>query len=113
MNEQRVHERVNIELPASFEIAGREENLALATTLNISSGGICLYTKEKLSIGETLQIKVKLAHVGVVFIKVEVRWVKTFDILVSEEYQIGVRLLDSSDPDEAKFVEFCKGIIKP
>jgi len=124
MGEQRQALRIGMELPASFEIDdGKEENLAIATTLNISAGGLCINTKQILSVGQKLLLRVGLMDLlstdqkekvnkksGAVALKVQVVWVKSFDVLVVEEYKVGIRLLDSHGEDAQKFVKFCEQI---
>ena len=108
MSEKRKHDRHKIDLPASFEVGDLEENLAVATTLNVSSQGLCFLTKERLSVGQRLLVKVKLPNREKVFLHVRVAWVKTQDIMVSEEYNVGVEILDAQDPDSQRFVKFCE-----
>ncbi len=112
MSEQRRYPRISIELPASFQVIGPEENVSVATTLNISVGGLCLISRERLPVGQILRLKVELIPGETVQVMVTVVWAKERELLVMEEYWIGVELYETSSPEVIRFVQFCEQKIR-
>ncbi len=108
MNEKRRYPRVSIDLPATFELVGEEENVAVATTVNISEQGLCFNCREKLIKGQYVRLKIFLPDHRSVVLDVEVKWVKEQDLLVMEEYLIGVELRNGNDADAVLFQKFCQ-----
>ena len=106
MEEKRRCHRLHIELPASFVVPGSENNIATATILDLSAIGICFSSKEKLKVGQELSMQTMIPSEQRVTVKVKVVWVKEVQVLVSNEYRVGVKIVEPMTADESKFVKF-------
>ena len=102
---RRVH-RIDFELPLTFKVGDPQQNLSIATTVNISAVGLCFVTKEELQKGQQLPIQIQLPNQGKVVISTKVVWVKEKGILRDKEYAIGVEIIEPMKKEEAKFIKF-------
>ncbi len=110
MKDKRRCHRLNVELPVTFLAPGKEQELVLAATMDISATGICLVTKEPLDIGQELVIRVELPtgekpqiHVNV--IRVE-EMIQMAELGGFKEYKIGLLITGPVEADESVFVKY-------
>jgi len=104
IEERRGHQRHPIELAASYGVS-EDKNFAISTQIsNISGGGFCVSSKEKIDEGREIQLSVKLNEHEYVIIQVRVAWWKHIE--ESGEYSVGVQIIDSSGPDFERFFNF-------
>jgi len=100
-----------VELAASYGMPDDSAEEGSTTVTNISGGGFCISNKEKLNIGQEIQLSVELSDKETVKILVRVAWIKK--IGDTEEYRTGVQVVDSQGPDFEKFLEFyCEEVKK-
>ncbi len=106
MTEKRTTHRLDINLPAFFEIPEAQDHITIATTLNISATGLRLLTKKRLEVGQELPLQINLSHEQTITIHVRVVWVKESYSNTTREYLMGIKIKDSMQADESKFVRF-------
>jgi hypothetical protein len=109
MDDRRRSYRLNLELPATFKLTESQRHLSLATTLDVSALGMCITSKEKISRGEKIRLKVKLPNNETVELKTLVVWVKQEDVYKDGLYTIGIKIMEPMSDDEAKFVKYYAG----
>ena len=102
--ERRISKRSPIELAASFGIEEDQRPDREARISNISDGGFCFISQNKLKIGDEVQLAVDLDVREQVIVNVEVVWVQK--VKEAKDYRIGVRILESDGPDFERFMEF-------
>ena len=106
MPEQRKSHRLDIVLPAWFHSDDTQNLLSTATTINISSTGICLSCGEKIDIGKELPVTVTLPTGERAVIGVKVIWIRDVENTSPREYRIGLKIMDADKSDEKKFIKF-------
>lgn len=104
MNEKRVYQRSPIELAASYGIPEDSNYSEKSTVINISGGGFCICSREKLPQGKEIQLAVKLNEHDYVIIDVRVVWAK--QVGDTGEYRLGVQIINSTGEDFEKFLDF-------
>lgn len=106
MADKRRCHRINVELPITFKFSEKQKNISLATSVDISALGLRLLTKESLSIDQVILLNIKVGKKENFLIKAKVMWIEEKSILSFKEFLIGVKIIDSMDCDEAKFLKF-------
>jgi len=107
--EQRSSPRINITLPAHFLSNRVGGDLALASTINISAGGISLSCTEKLNAGQEIELQTILPTTGEKLkLYSKIIWVRELEASIPriQEYRAGLKILDSAGKDELKFTQF-------
>lgn len=102
--ERRLSQRSPIELAASFGMGEDPRPEREGRISNISDGGFCFISRNKLKVGDEVQLAVDLDVREQAIISVEVVWVQKAED--AKSYRIGVRLLESEGPDFERFMEF-------
>lgn len=108
MIEKRQHQRSPIELAASYGIGEDNRPGRGAKINNVSSGGFCITSDDKLRIGEQVQLVVDLDTVEEVMITVKVIWVKKNE--QNGKYIVGVAFEEKEGPDFERFMDFYNNI---
>ena len=109
--ERRVYQRHPIELAASYGMPEDKNYAEKSTIINISGGGFCISSKEKLDVGKELQLAVKINNQEYVMIDVKVAWIKQLGD--TSEYRVGVQIVDSTGSDFDRFLDFyCEQVKK-
>ena len=104
MFEKRADKRSPIELAASYGIGEDPRPEREAKISNISSGGFCFVSDNKLKEGEEIQLAIDLDTIEEVIVTVKIVWVKKIE---SEgKYTVGVQIIEKEGPDFDRFVEF-------
>lgn len=106
MKDKRTSKRSPIELAASFGIGEDPRPEREARIDNISRRGFCFVSKERLKIGQRLQIVVCLDTQEEVILSGRVMWTQklsNFDC-----YRVGVEIDETDGPDFERFMEFYK-----
>ena len=75
MLDRRRSHRLNLALPASFEMPGSDEP-ATGTTINLNTTGLCLSCTQKLAVDTQLPITITLPTKEKIVINGRVIWVK-------------------------------------
>ncbi len=104
MSEQRRSRRSAIELAASFGIGDDPRPQREVKIDNISSGGFCFIAKQRLRPGQHLDVAVDLDLHDQVIVPVKVMWTQKMG--KAGQYRIGVQIVESKDPNFARFLEF-------
>ena len=119
MSENRVSQRLNIELPVSYRSVCFPGKAFSGNTLNVSASGLCLKIGTKFDIGEELSIKVTLPSREKLTVSIKVIWVQQVfagdgaDIKSDAvEYKIGVQITEPLRIGELKFVRFYAGALR-
>lgn len=109
--EQRKHPRVAINAELQYVKFDRvERSLYITAAKNVSEGGLCLITFERLEPGSEIELKFTLPEINQsVVANAQVRWVK--EIIVQQEaplvvFQQGVQFLDISPQDRKTISEY-------
>jgi Tfp pilus assembly protein PilZ len=108
MVEKRQDKRSPIELAASYGIGDDLRPAREAKINNISSGGFCFTSDDKLRIGEKIQLAVDLDTAEDAIITVKVVWVKRSER--DGKYTIGVQIDEKEGPGFGRFSEFYDSI---
>ena len=103
MTDKRRTHRLRIQLPARFKL-NNKLSFSDAFTLNISAKGLCFNTREQPKIGEEFLLQVELPDKDKALINTIVIWVRETDMVGS--YDIGVKISEEMQYDEAKFVRY-------
>ena len=107
MSDKRRCHRLHIELPATFKISEKDEEISLGTTLDVSALGLCLLTKEVLKVGQELALQLILPRGEKIRLQVKVVWVKETDFYgIEDEFMAGIKILEPFRADEVKFIKF-------
>jgi len=104
MSEKRDKQRSPIELAASFGIPHDSPAIQTALVINMSSGGFCFYSKEKIKIGSIIKLVVDLSPSEKVQVNVKTIWINELQGL--EKYMVGVQIIDTAGSDLEKFLQF-------
>ena len=109
MVEKRKNKRSPIELAASYGI-GEDPRPERGTKINnISSGGFCFASDNKLRIGEKIQLAVDLDTTEEVIITVRVVWANKNED--NGKYIIGVQIEEREGPGFDRFIEYYKSAL--
>jgi Tfp pilus assembly protein PilZ len=113
MEERRKFVRLDINVVVKWEkISGDLNNIVCNNkdiTKNMSSGGICLITHEKLEVGDKLHLKIELPTKKIITAKGRVVWINEFEIVGGERerrYDIGIEFIDIRDEDKEEIGKF-------
>lgn len=106
MNDKRRSYRLSVELPLSFIAKENQRHISIGTTLDVSAIGICLTTKDSLAIDQELSVRTKLPNGESIKLRIKVIWVKDTTTFKQKEYKVGVKIVDTGNPDESKFIKY-------
>ena len=106
MSDKRRCHRLDVELHASLEFDSRKKGQKNAATIDLSGLGLRISTKEKLKIGQVLPINIQLSGAETAAIKVKVVWIKENTALSGPEYSVGLKIVDSMECDEQRFIKY-------
>lgn len=104
--ENRRTHRITIELPLSFKAFESQKHLSIAVTQDISPTGMRVLSKDKLDVGQEVQVQIRLPDDSSLTVHAKVVWCKDSYTLNAKEYIMGIQLMDTMKADEAKFVKF-------
>ena len=104
MAEKRIEKRSPIELAASYGIEDDPRPEREAKINNMSSGGFCFASDNKLKVGERIQLAVDLDTVEEVVVNVKVVWVNKDQS--GDKYIVGVQIEEKEGPGFERFIEF-------
>jgi len=99
--------RFRLEVPAWFKNTRYQQELSLATTLNVSATGLCILTREPVEVGQFVLMQVKLPPEDRLIINTRVVWVREILGSFVREYQVGLKLVEPMQFEESRFVRFC------
>jgi c-di-GMP-binding flagellar brake protein YcgR len=105
MSEKRLYRRMNIELPASFEMGG-SRGRAKTTTMDISAKGLALRMKDLIKVGQRFRVSISTEDNKNVRVDADVVWVVEKEVAGGSEYTAGFKVVDKMDQDEIEFVRF-------
>ena len=107
MEEKRSSQRIKVILPAYFLSADNNE-LSIATTVDISANGICLSCSENMPIGKEFKLQTILPAGDKISMGVKVIWAREMESETPrvKVYRVGLKIINSAKPDETKFVQF-------
>lgn len=108
MAEKRNYKRSLIKLAASYGIGEDPGPEREAKINNISSGGFCFLSDNKLRVGEEIQLAIDLDTTEEAIITVKVVWVKKAEN--GGKYNVGVQIEEKDGPDFDRFIEFYEKI---
>lgn len=103
--EKRRCQRLSLELPATIQAIGPTAGLSKATTIDVSALGIRILIDEQLTVGQEVDL-VLLIDGEKINLKVKVAWVEKAVAAAAGKYFAGVKILETPDRDELKFVKF-------
>ena len=103
-SDKRSHQRFLVNLPARCKIAGPAHPTFFSTILDISPSGICFESGVKVDTGTEIVFQAELGERGRVTIKTKVVWVKASE--TPKQWKAGVTILNASDEDEKRFVQY-------
>ncbi len=107
--EKRKHPRFNVDLPVEYDRI--ETGLRQGRALNASEGGLLLYVRDRMEIGDSFSLKLSLPstlRAETVEALVQVAWIDFHWEEDWGEYRIGVRFVDLSSEDLQKLRNFLK-----
>jgi len=104
--EQRRSYRLNLDLPATFQIFDVEMKPARASIQDVSAVGICFLTKTEVKPGQKITLRVTLPGKEAVAVHGTAVWCKQKVLYDVTEYRLGVKIDDPIKGDEGKFVKF-------
>jgi len=102
MRERRRFVRLDINVKVRWkriEQINKEEN---EVTKNISGGGICLITEEKLNEGDTLYLEIELPSGELIYARGRVVWVNEYEIIgveAKKKYDVGIEFIEIKEED--------------
>jgi len=105
--ERRKFVRLNINVEINYSIIPHEEQQETGTK-NISAGGICMVSDKPLSIGDTLQLEIKLPEdPPSIQVKGKAVWVKQFIATEKHEsFDIGVEFINISEENRKRINKY-------
>ena len=109
--EKRTSTRIDINLPATFKVQP-SKSINFASIQNISVGGICFFSIEKLKEGQKLSLKIELPPDEEIVLPVEIRWVKEVDVVISPQCKSGAKIASTIKSALVKYAKFCKEKLK-
>lgn len=104
MHEKRQYQRVRIDLPARCRILGLDDVTFATKIIDISPGGICFLTNDKMEIGTTVEFHIEMENHEKIRMKARVAWSEAPKN--SEPAKAGVQIVDIDKADLEKFVQF-------
>jgi len=104
MFEKRANERSPIELAASYGIGEDPRPEREAKINNISSGGFCLTSNNKMSMGEDIELVIEIDSKNDITVFVKVVWINKNE--QNQKYAVGVQIVEKEGPDYERFLEF-------
>ncbi len=104
MAEKRIEQRSPIELAASYGIGDDPRPEREAKINNVSSGGFCFSSENKLKVGDKIQLSVDLDTVEDTIVNVKVVWVNQRE--ADKGYVVGVQIEEKEGPGFERFIEF-------
>ena len=103
-NEKRKYKRSPIELAASYGIPEDDKAIQSSTVINISAGGFCFETKEKITPGTNIKLTVQMSSKKRVVLEVQCVWIKKD--AGSKGYLAGVQIINAETKDFDSFLSF-------
>jgi len=104
MDERRSSRRSPIELAASFGI-GEDPRPEKEVKINdISAGGFCFNSENKLKVGQVISVAIDLSTSEQIVVNVVIVWVK--EIAEAKQFRVGAQFLETEGPDFEKFLSF-------
>ncbi|MEW6082079.1 MAG: PilZ domain-containing protein [Bacillota bacterium] len=97
--------RLSISLPVKCKESCQGEVFE-ARTVDLSSGGMALVSRGRLSLGSMLEIWVDLDKYGLLPLKGEVRWMETLDLGDEGRYLAGITFVDTSEKTQDHITRF-------
>ena len=110
LKENRSSRRSSVELAASFGAVANEIISPSFRVIDVSTSGLSFISKEKIALGDMIELQVEITEKYSVTLKVKVIWIKYFR--GHKEYRIGVQIIDKNTPDFQKFLEYCSSLIQ-
>ncbi len=104
MEDRRKYQRISVELPARYRLAGAKASVYTSTVINLGAEGICFVAREPVAEGEEIDLKIELQKGETVSIKVKTVWKRPEQDM--ERSKIGVKIIEAAGPDEEKFIKF-------
>jgi len=104
--EGRQHARVHLNLPIEY-YSGNPKTPRLGHTTNLSPGGVMLNIREKLDIGQAINLAIFVSlgkSVEAIKVNSRVVWVEGED----GGFRSGVKFIDLSPADRNKLEKFCE-----
>lgn len=104
MKERRQYKRIRIDLPAQCKIYGPQEICFSTKVYDISPGGICFLTNDRIELGTQAEIQIDLDNNEKITMKAKVAWSE--GPRGAEPAMAGVKIVDIAKQDLEKFVYF-------
>ncbi len=110
--EMRRHPRYSVDLPVEcYRVNSPVSHTGRA--INASEGGLMLYLPEKLEIGQQLKLVLSVGPSSdrdTVDMAVQVVWIDIGFLMATEEYRLGVTIVDISPTDRLKLNDLLEGL---
>jgi c-di-GMP-binding flagellar brake protein YcgR len=95
--ERRQYPRLNSNVDIAYSFQGRKDAKEKSVSKNISAGGICLILYERVEVGMSLLLEIRLPGVGEpIYAEGEIKWIKEFFISVDNttRYDAGIEFVN-------------------
>ncbi len=110
--EMRRHPRCSVDLPVEcYRVNSPVSHTGRA--INASEGGLMLYLPEKFEIGQQLKLVISVgtaSDLDTLDMTVQVVWIDIGFLMATEEYRLGVTIVDISPTDRLKLKNLLRGI---
>ena len=110
--EMRRHPRYSVDLPVEcYRVNSPVSHTGRA--INASEGGLMLYLPEKLEIGQQLKLVLSVgpkSDSDAIDMTVQVVWIDMGFLMVTEEYRLGVTIVDISPRDRLKLKDLLEDL---
>lgn len=103
-DERRASRRLAIDVDTMYRKLSDSKDYT-ATMMNISFGGICIFSDEILDPHTRLEFRVSLETGEMVFLTAEVRWQEPRD-QDTGKYKTGLKILEGRDNNQAQFERY-------
>jgi len=109
MRERRGFVRLDINVKVRWERVRQKGEEKSEFTKNISGGGICLITEEKLNEGERLYLEIELPSGKLIYARGKVVWVNEYEIIgveIKKKYDVGIEFIEIKEEDRQEIGKY-------
>lgn len=104
MNQDRQSKRVSLELQGNYRVWESDFPFAVITVVNISHTGICFKTDHEVTVGNSVELKLKIPSGESLALLARVIW--SNPVYGTHDFNTGVEVMNVNSKDAKKFSQF-------